>query len=399
MAEDGDRVDADRLVDLAAEEAPRGRAQPERGEVRAGDARRPDARATAAVGHVGAGRVVGGDVGERVLFPLQVPVHRVAEDLVASARLGAGDRPRLRSGRLEVHQPLGSRHRQRGQHVLVVEGIDRRVRSHREGERKGGRADGDRSLAQRPPGQPDVDRDPLQLSGDAEAAFAAAGVLHLLSAAEMHVRASTRLPRGHAGTNEVGRVLLEVEANLFVERILVALPAARGCQEGAQAGENTHRYRLSQQVIRRTWNGCVTAARAAVRRERVLRLREVGAGQPSVTGQLALDGRRSRPPPAGAEPPTRPGGPTAGVRFRWERGPPARMGGRGVARRAARRSASDNGSRSMRQRSPARRIAYHPSVARPRNPMSARSSIGLSRRCASTPRSKLRLSRSSTARP
>ena len=52
---------------------------------------------------MGAARPVGGNVGERVLFLLQVPVHRVAEDFVASARLGAG-RPTPAS----VRVPRGS---------------------------------------------------------------------------------------------------------------------------------------------------------------------------------------------------------------------------------------------------------------------------------------------------
>ena len=43
--------------------------------------------------------------------------------------------------------------------------------------------------------------------------------------------------------------------------------------------------------------------------------------------------------------------------------------------------------------------AYQPRVARPRTPLSVPSSIGLSRRCASTPRSRFRRSRSSTPRP
>ena len=43
--------------------------------------------------------------------------------------------------------------------------------------------------------------------------------------------------------------------------------------------------------------------------------------------------------------------------------------------------------------------AYQPRVARPRTPLSVPSSIGLSRRCASTPRSRFRRSRSSAPRP
>ena len=46
-----------------------------------------------------------------------------------------------------------------------------------------------------------------------------------------------------------------------------------------------------------------------------------------------------------------------------------------------------------------RRRRYQPSVARPRNPLSAPACIELSRRRASTPSSKLRVSRSSRVRP
>ena len=49
------------------------------------------------------------------------------------------------------------------------------------------------------------------------------------------------------------------------------------------------------------------------------------------------------------------------------------------------------------QRQPGRR--YQPSEARPSTPLEVPPNIGLSRRCASTPRSKFRLSRSSTPRP
>ena len=54
--------------------------------------------------------------------------------------------------------------------------------------------------------------------------------------------AATGLPRGHARTNQIGRVRLEVENDLFVEGILEAFPARQGL-ERAQAGENTHRER------------------------------------------------------------------------------------------------------------------------------------------------------------
>jgi hypothetical protein len=61
---------------------------------------------------IGAEGDVRGDPSEWRLDTLQIAEHRVAEDRVAVACLAARCVARLRSGRREVDQPVGLRHRE-----------------------------------------------------------------------------------------------------------------------------------------------------------------------------------------------------------------------------------------------------------------------------------------------
>ena len=77
-----------------------------------------------------------GEAGEAGLRPFEVAKHRVAEDLVAAARLAARLRAGLRPGRRQVHQLFGVRHRQRPQQHLVEQRENRRIRANSERQRQ-----------------------------------------------------------------------------------------------------------------------------------------------------------------------------------------------------------------------------------------------------------------------
>ena len=97
-----------------------------------------------------------GDAGEAGLRLLEVPEHRVAEDLVASARLAARIRARLGSRRLEVDQLLGVRHRQRAQQHLVEQRENRRIRANSKRQRQDRDQRDERRLEQGAQGKTEV---------------------------------------------------------------------------------------------------------------------------------------------------------------------------------------------------------------------------------------------------
>ena len=107
VAQDGDRMAAERLVDFRAEQSPQSRRAAQRREVRAGDLHPLDnVQASPPPGNAKDEATVRRDVCKGGLFPLQVTEHRIAEHLVASAGPVAEVGTGLRSRRLEIDQPL-----------------------------------------------------------------------------------------------------------------------------------------------------------------------------------------------------------------------------------------------------------------------------------------------------
>ena len=114
VAQHGDGVPADRLVDFRTEQAPQRRHEAQRREVRAGDLHAlDDVDGAALVGDAGAEAAVRHEVGEHGLLPLQVTEHRVAEHLVAAALARATVRARFRPRGLEIHEAFRPDYRQR----------------------------------------------------------------------------------------------------------------------------------------------------------------------------------------------------------------------------------------------------------------------------------------------
>ena len=110
---------ARRLVVVGAEQPAERRLQREHVEIGAGDEQPFRVLRLVARGQIRAERYVRGDAGERRLDALEVPEHRVAEDLIAVARLAARLAAGLRPRRAEVHEPLRRRHVERLQQQLV----------------------------------------------------------------------------------------------------------------------------------------------------------------------------------------------------------------------------------------------------------------------------------------
>ncbi len=90
------------------------------------------------VGEVGPENAVRGQAGEDGLRLFEVTEHRVAEDLVAVARLVARVAARLGAGRREVHQLFRGTHRERPQQHLVEQREDGRRRPDPERQRDDG---------------------------------------------------------------------------------------------------------------------------------------------------------------------------------------------------------------------------------------------------------------------
>ena len=238
VAQDDDGVAADGPVDLGTEQPAGRRPQAQGREVRARNLRPLHRGGAALMDHVGAEPLVGGDAREDALFALQVAEHRVAERLVAGARVVAVAGSRLRAGGREVDQPVRVGHRQRAQHELAVQGEDRGVRADAEGQRQDRDAGDDRGLEQHAQRQPDVGHDVPRLVREPQAARPPAAVLGALHAAEMEPGATSRFRRGHARPDQVPGIGVEVEAHFLVERLLEAVPPRQGRQVRAQAREH-----------------------------------------------------------------------------------------------------------------------------------------------------------------
>jgi hypothetical protein len=140
VAEHGDEVRADGLVVGGGDQAAEVRLETESREVRARDHHPLAVERLPLEGEVRAERAVRDQPGEHGLLPLEVAVHRIAEDQVAVARLVARLRARLRSGRAEVDEPLRLGHGEGAEKHLVEEREDRRVRA--DAERQGEHGDG-----------------------------------------------------------------------------------------------------------------------------------------------------------------------------------------------------------------------------------------------------------------
>ena len=232
VAQDGDRMAADRLVDLRTEQPPQRRHEAQRREVRAGDLHAlDDVEAPPPPGSAEHEAAVRRDVREDRLLPLQVAEHRVAEHLVAFAGPVAEVRAGLRPRRFQVDQALRLDDRQRTQQQLAIEGEDRRVGPDAERQRQNRDARDDRRLDEHAHRQPDVGQQSLQLVGEPQAARLPAVVLHALDAAEMDAGAPQRFPPGHAGACQILGVGVEVKSHLLVEGVLEALPPGPGGQE------------------------------------------------------------------------------------------------------------------------------------------------------------------------
>ncbi len=129
---------ADRLIVAFGEEPAHRGLNAEQGEVVAGHHHAAAVDGLPTVGEVGAEGAVGGDAGED--FPglrrlLQIPEHRVAEDLVAASLVVARLRPRLGARVGEVDQLVRRLHRECPQQHLVEERKDRGVGADAERER------------------------------------------------------------------------------------------------------------------------------------------------------------------------------------------------------------------------------------------------------------------------
>ena len=239
VAQDGDGMAADRLVDFRTEQPPQIRHEAQRREVRAGDLHAlDDVEAAPPPGNAEDEAAVRRNVREDGLLPLQVAEHRVAEHLVASAGPVAEVRAGLRSRRLEIHQPIRLDDRQRTQQQLAVEGEDRRVGPDPESQRHDRDAGDDRGLDQHAHRQANVGQHSLQLVGEPQAARLPAVVLHALDAAEVDPGASQRFPSGHPGADQILGVGFEVEPDLLVQGVFETLPPGPGGQERTQAREH-----------------------------------------------------------------------------------------------------------------------------------------------------------------
>ena len=86
MAQDDDRLPADRLVDFRTEQSSDRRYKAQRREVRPGDLHPLDLDGLPLIRDVGAETKVRDEIDEDRLLSLEVTEHRVAEDLVAPAR-------------------------------------------------------------------------------------------------------------------------------------------------------------------------------------------------------------------------------------------------------------------------------------------------------------------------
>ena len=157
VAQHGDGVPADRIVDFRTEQAPQRGHEAQRREVRAGDLHAlDDVDGAPLVGDAGAEAAVRHEVREHGLLPLQVTEHRVAEHLVAAALARATVRAGLRSRGLEIHEALGLDDRQRAQQELAVQREDRGVRPDAEGQRQDRHARDHRGLDEHAQRQSDV---------------------------------------------------------------------------------------------------------------------------------------------------------------------------------------------------------------------------------------------------
>ena len=147
---------ADRRVIVWREQAAERGREPQHREVAAGDHHAPAVRRLIARRDVRAEDHVRGDTGEAgraVRRLLEVPVHRIAEDVVAiafcareAARVGSG----LRGRRQEVHEPSRIGNRQRPQEHLIEQRKDRGVCADPERQRGDGDDGDERRLEERP---------------------------------------------------------------------------------------------------------------------------------------------------------------------------------------------------------------------------------------------------------
>ncbi len=129
MAQNGHMRFTDRPVVFRSDEAAQRRRQLEHREIAARHQHSRSAERLSLIGEVRAEDPMRGHAGEGRLHALEVAKHRVAEDLVAVARLIARVRAGLGTGRREVDQPIRLGHRQRLEEDLVETGKDRGVRA------------------------------------------------------------------------------------------------------------------------------------------------------------------------------------------------------------------------------------------------------------------------------
>ena len=124
VAEHGDARLADDAVVALAEHAAEGRLNAQQREVTPRDEHARTRQRLPLVGQIRAEDPVGGNPGEHRLHLLEIAEHRVAEDLVALARLVARVASGLGPRRREVHQLVGRLDRQRPQQHLVEQRED-----------------------------------------------------------------------------------------------------------------------------------------------------------------------------------------------------------------------------------------------------------------------------------
>ena len=135
VAEHNQRVSPGGAIVLFGEEPPDRGLDSEHAEVAPRDLHPRRAVGLAAVGKVGAEGTMRREAGEHALLALEVAEHRVAEDILGTARVVAGVRAGLGPRCAQIDQRRGLRNGQRTKQHLVEHREDGGVRSNAEGER------------------------------------------------------------------------------------------------------------------------------------------------------------------------------------------------------------------------------------------------------------------------
>ena len=176
----------------------------------------------------------GDDLGFPALREIEARVgerRRALQELVLPIADLLPDRVRPRAA-LQAHEADGIAHGQRAQDQAVHERVDRGVGADAEGQGQDRHEGEGRAAAQ----DADAVREVLaEVLEEARAPRVAALLLHLLDAPELDARAAAGLGLGEAGAHVVGRLALDVVAQLGVELGLEAAAAEEPAEESHQA--------------------------------------------------------------------------------------------------------------------------------------------------------------------